>query len=67
MHRRSGAFNATAVGGSKIDRGLVDKYFHGSMVLKQQVKRLKLRRASSFFERIYSEQCKVIENIIYCH
>ena len=67
IHKRSGAFNPTATGGSIIDRGLVDKYFHRSMVLTQQAKRLKLRRASSLFRRIYSEQCKVIGNIIYCH
>ena len=67
MHRCSRAFSTTAAGGSKIDRGLVDQYFHRSIVLTQQVKRLMLRPASSLFERIYREQCKVIGNITHCH
>jgi len=67
MHKRSRAFTTTAAGGSKIDRRFVDKYFHKSMVLTQQVKQLMLRRASSLFGRIYSEQCKVNGNITYCH
>jgi len=66
IHRCSRAFTTTAAGRSKIDRRLVDKYFQRRMVLTQQVKRLKLHRASSLFWRIYSEQCKVNGNITYC-